>query len=140
MSIQNPLFISIVPTNWCFILVLTPYIYSTIYLNLKLLFYTDPKCAGTELVWHSSISFLKDFIFKDQKSERLLFNANSAIFQLYHGENKLTRWGWGPLCIRPTCLVGFYSASSLKQHSWWACHPNRTHYPESEPTSLCSFS
>ena len=26
------------------------------------------------------------------------------------------RW-WGPLCTRPTCLVGFYSANSLKQHS-----------------------
>ena len=27
------------------------------------------------------------------------------------------RWWWGPLCIRPTCWVGFNSASSLKQHS-----------------------
>jgi hypothetical protein len=28
-------------------------------------------------------------LYKDTKSEWLLFNANSAIFQLYHGENKL---------------------------------------------------
>jgi hypothetical protein len=26
-------------------------------------------------------------------------------------------WWWGPLCSSPTCLVGFYSASSLKQQS-----------------------
>ena len=35
------------------------------------------------------------------KSEWLLFNAFSAIFQLYHGENELIflmRWWWGPLC------------------------------------------
>jgi hypothetical protein len=41
----------------------------------------------------------------------------SAIFQLYHGENKLIlmRWWWGPLCTRQTHLVGFLSSSSLKQ-------------------------
>jgi hypothetical protein len=27
------------------------------------------------------------------------------------------RWWWGPLCTRSTRLVGFYSASSLKQQS-----------------------
>jgi hypothetical protein len=33
-------------------------------------------------------------------SEWLLFNANLAIFQLYHGENKLSkRWWWGPLML-----------------------------------------
>ena len=42
-------------------------------------------------------------------SEWLLFIANSAIVQLYHGENKLisVRWWWGPLYARPTRLVGF---------------------------------
>ena len=29
----------------------------------------------------------------------------------------LTKWWWGPLCTRPTRLVGFYSTSSLKQKS-----------------------
>jgi hypothetical protein len=38
--------------------------------------------------------------------EWLLFNANSAICQPYHGENKL-RWWWGSLCTRPTHRVGF---------------------------------
>ena len=62
-------------------------------------------------------------------SEWLLFNANSAIFQLYHGQNKLifnddeVRFGLDP-------ELDFYSASTLK-HS--------THYPDPEPTSLCSF-
>jgi len=38
----------------------------------------------------------------------LLFNANSAIFQLYHDENKFSmRWWWGPFCTRPTRWVGF---------------------------------
>jgi len=38
-----------------------------------------------------------------------LFNAYSAIFQLYHGEKKFIsmRWWWGPLCSWPTRWVGF---------------------------------
>jgi hypothetical protein len=47
-------------------------------------------------------------------SELLLFNANSAIFQLYHGENKLM---FNEMMMRPTRLVDFFSASSLKQQS-----------------------
>jgi hypothetical protein len=34
--------------------------------------------------------------------------------------------------------LDFYSASSLKQQS--TDSPSRTHYPDYEPTSLCSFS
>jgi hypothetical protein len=35
----------------------------------------------------------------------IVVNANSAIFQLYHDENKLIRWRWwGPLCTRQTLL------------------------------------
>jgi hypothetical protein len=52
-------------------------------------------------------------------SEWLLVNANSAIFQLYHGENKLifNEIMIGPLNSRPTRWGFFYSASSLKQQS-----------------------
>jgi len=32
--------------------------------------------------------------------DRLLFNVNSAIFQLYHGGNM--QWWRGPLCPRTT--------------------------------------
>jgi hypothetical protein len=53
-------------------------------------------------------------------SEWLLFNANSAIFQLYHGENRLI---FNEMMMR-ICFVldqlaelDFYSASSLKQQS-----------------------
>ena len=54
-------------------------------------------------------------------SEWLLFNANSAIYQLYHGENKLiidemmTR----SALYKTNTLheLYFHSASSLKQHS-----------------------
>jgi hypothetical protein len=52
-------------------------------------------------------------------SEWLLLNTNSAIFQLYHGENKL---------IFNETL------------SWIDMSPTPTHYSDSEPTSLCSFS
>jgi hypothetical protein len=52
-------------------------------------------------------------------SEWLLFNANSAIFQLYHGENKLifneiyeVRY-----VLDQHAELDFYSASSLKQQS-----------------------
>jgi hypothetical protein len=54
-------------------------------------------------------------------SDWFLLYANSAI--------AISRWEQVnvqcPLCTRPTRLV--------------ACLPTRTHYPDSEPTSLCSF-
>jgi hypothetical protein len=40
--------------------------------------------------------------------DRLLLNANSAVFQSYHGENKISmKWWWGLLCTRPKWLVEF---------------------------------
>ena len=36
--------------------------------------------------------------------------------------------------------MDFYSAGSLKQQSVETCRPTRTHYTDSEPPSLCSFS
>ena len=44
------------------------------------------------------------------------------------------------ICTRPTGLVGFYNSSSLKQSSAGR-HVGqlKTHYPDSEPTSLCFF-
>ena len=53
-------------------------------------------------------------------SEWLLFNAISAIFQLYHGENKLSfnemmkRFAF---VLDQYAELDFYSASSLKQQS-----------------------
>ena len=48
-------------------------------------------------------SFTFEFV-----SELLLFNANSAILQLYHDENKLifNEMMMKSLCTRPTRLVG----------------------------------
>ena len=58
------------------------------------------------------------FLFIIYRSEWLLFNANSAIFQLYHGENKLwMRWWWGLFVLDQHAELDFYSASSLKQQS-----------------------
>jgi hypothetical protein len=55
-----------------------------------------------------------------RESERLLFNANSAIFQLYHGENKLFI---NKMMMMPAYVIDqhaeldFYRASWLKQQS-----------------------
>ena len=48
-------------------------------------------------------------------SEWLLFNANSAIFQLYHGDNKLYSmrwWWWFVLNQHLNWILDFYNASS----------------------------
>jgi hypothetical protein len=64
--------------------------------------------------WESDWLHMSEWV-----SEWLLFNANSAIFQLYHGDNKLifNNIMIGPLCSRPTRWGFFHSASSLKQQS-----------------------
>jgi len=70
----------------------------------------------------------------------VLFHANSAIFQLYYGENKLI--------VDEVCFIldqhaglDFHSASSLKQQSAGRhVAPLGTHYSDAEATSLCSFS
>jgi hypothetical protein len=44
------------------------------------------------------------------------------------------------ICTRPTRLGGFYYISSLKQSSAGRHVAQlKTHYPDSEPTSLCFF-
>jgi hypothetical protein len=54
-------------------------------------------------------------------SEWLLFSANSAIFQLYHGENKLINIQRDDdevhFVLDQHTKLDFYSASSLKQQS-----------------------
>ena len=62
---------------------------------------------------------LRNFVGEGLKSKWLLFNTNSAIFQLYHGENKLT---FKEMMMRSTLywtntLSWIFSASSLKQQS-----------------------
>jgi hypothetical protein len=57
------------------------------------------------------------------------FVCNIIVFIIWFS---MRQWR-GPLSTRPTRLVGFFfSSSSLKQQS--------AHYPDPEPTSLCSFS
>jgi hypothetical protein len=53
--------------------------------------------------------------------EWLLSNTNSAIFQLYHGENKIfsTRWWWSLLCTRPTPLVCIFIVLDHWNNSLW---------------------
>jgi spore coat polysaccharide biosynthesis protein SpsF (cytidylyltransferase family) len=74
-------------------------------------------------------------------SEWLLLNANSAIFQLYYDENTFQ---WDDDDVRfgldQHAELDFYSASSLKQQSADRHVAPFTHYSDSEPTSLCSYS
>jgi hypothetical protein len=52
-------------------------------------------------------------------SEWLLLNANSVIFQLYHGKNKFFQWDDDKerFVLDQHAELDFYSASSLKQQS-----------------------
>ena len=50
-------------------------------------------------------------------SEWLLLNANSAIFQLYYGDNKLSFNETVRFVLDRHVQLDFYSANSLKQHS-----------------------
>ena len=64
-----------------------------------------------------------------------MYNANSAIFQLYHGGNKVNfQWNDDEVSfvLDQHALLDFYSASALKQQS----APQSPHYPDSEPTSF----
>jgi hypothetical protein len=51
------------------------------------------------------------------------------------------RWWWGPLCTRPTRLVGILIVLALQHNSLRIdMSPTRTLYPDSKPTNLWSFS
>ena len=49
----------------------------------------------------------------------MLFNTNSAIFQLYHGDNALifNEMMMRYALFKPTCWLDFNSASSAKQQT-----------------------
>ena len=69
-------------------------------------------------------------------SEWLLFRAKSAMFQLYHGENKLHSLRWGPFCIRPPGLSLILIVLAHRNNSNQVdMSPHWTHYHDSEPTS-----
>ena len=67
-----------------------------------------------------SILFFQYPLLIDWLSEWLLFNANSAIFQLYYGKNKfIIKWDDDVVrfVLDQYAELNFYSASSLKQQS-----------------------
>jgi hypothetical protein len=114
------------------------------------------KHQNNEINWHLTICLSTDNLFINKKklittniNKTIVFLENDSVsdcclmpiqqfFSYIMTRTSLfsMRWWWGPLCTRPTHWVVFYSASSLKQQ----CRSTRTHYPDSEPTSLCSFS
>ena len=51
------------------------------------------------------------------------------------------RWWWDPICTRPARLFGFLKCdiTATTVHGQ-TCRHALTHSPDSEPTSLCSFS
>jgi hypothetical protein len=82
---------------------------------------------------------------------KLGFGSKVLLFPYYvlrcpvHGENKLI---FNEIMMRSALYktntvswISFYSACSLKQQSAGRpCRPNRTHHPDYESTSFCSFS
>jgi hypothetical protein len=71
--------------------------------------YTEVKGFECNLI------IFKLYMYKQISTWKWKWNANEQFFS----ENKLytMKWWWCPQCTRPTCLVGFYSVSSLKQQS-----------------------
>ena len=67
----------------------------------------------------------------NNRGEWLLFMAKWAIFQLYHGENKLP-FDEMMFVLDQCNKLDLYSTSSLKQQ-FLGRHSTRTHYPDSEP-------
>jgi hypothetical protein len=74
----------------------------------------------------------------------LLFNANSAILSVISWREQVNLQLDDDdvrFVLDQQAYLDFYSASSLKQQSADRhVTPTRTHYPDSEPTSLCYFS
>jgi hypothetical protein len=76
-------------------------------------------------------------------SRWLLFNANSALFQLYHGQNKLI---FNEMMMRSAMYLTntfgwiFIVLSHWKNRPRIDISPHSDTYPDSEPTSLCFFS
>ena len=73
----------------------------------------------------------------------IVFNANSGSFHIYHIVNKLLvneMMMRSVLYWANTFSWNLYCASSLKQQfADRSCRSTRTHYPDSAPTSPCSF-
>ena len=72
----------------------------------------------------------------------IVFKRQRIHFKLYHGGNQFIfndKWR-GPLSIRATHLVGFlqFQLSETTVRGYTCCS-TRTHYPDSEPTTICSF-
>ena len=90
--------------------------------------------------------FLVSFVYPREfcliASEWLLFNGNSVIFQLYHGENRLI---FNEMMMKSA----WYKTNTLGLIFIVLAHwnnsprvdmsPTRTHYSASDPTSLCFF-
>ena len=83
---------------------------------------------------------LKIFLHIEFECVSVVLNANSAIFQLYHGENKLI---FNEIMMRSalyqtnTLLVEFLQCQLTETTvCGQTCRPT----PDSEPTRLCSFS
>jgi hypothetical protein len=93
---------------------------------------------------HESLLLQNKFSREDTNwlrvSESLLFNAKSAIFHLYHSQNKLyfMTWWWCPLCTRPKHSLIFMVLTHWNSRD--SCRSIWTHYSDSRPSSLCLLS
>jgi hypothetical protein len=111
-------------------------------------YFTNKTCRALSINGYN-VEFLDitihckiDIKFKS-KRKRLLLNAKWAIFQLYHGKNKLHFWSHDDYVhlLEQQAELDFHSAQcSLKQQSIVDMSFYSDTLFDSEPTSLCSHS
>jgi hypothetical protein len=119
IKIQEPTLHHLVSGSWCIHISLSNFFFITLYFpneSSKILKFC---CGKANRRWQTQSVVTLDQLCSVLMSEWLLFNTKWAIFQPYHGENKLhsMKWLWWFLLrTRPTCWIeSLYSAGTLKQ-------------------------
>jgi hypothetical protein len=96
------------------------------------------RTRETHLCLHDMICYARLNIHAQSwVSECVLFYANLAIFPPYHGKNKLI---FNKMMMRSTLSWIFIVISHWNNSTWIDMSPTWTHYPDSESSSLRSFS
>ena len=98
-----------------------PYLFSLTFIYMFCWVVSFGRCNVFTAFGYSFLVSLTLTYTVEWVSEWLLFNANSVIFQLYHGENKLI-FDWDDddevrFVLDKHAKLDFYISSSLKQQS-----------------------
>jgi hypothetical protein len=91
----SDIFLAIVYVSWWYLWYLYTLV-SIVIFRIQLFFVFINVIFQYFKIWILAITMILNFVFETypfyttlKNSEWLLFNSNSAMFQLYHGENKL---------------------------------------------------